>query len=83
MQKKKYSVTTFERPPRPRQEAAPLQRPLNNVNLNINVYISTPNKRPPLLKGHFSGEKGVASQDRFHCKLFTYTRSIWSKRNLI
>ena len=28
-----------------------------NVNLNINVLISTPNKRPPLLKGHFSDAK--------------------------
>ena len=40
-----------ERPP-------PLERPLDNVNLNINVLISTPDERPPLLKGHFSGEKG-------------------------
>ena len=49
-----------ERPP-------PLERPLDNVNLNINVFISTPNKRPPLLKGHFSDAKGVASQEGFHC----------------
>ena len=28
------------------------------VNLNIYVLISTPYERPPLLKGHFSGEKG-------------------------
>ena len=34
-----------------------LERPLGNVNLNINVFISTPGERPPLLKGHFSGEK--------------------------
>ena len=40
-----------ERPP-------PLERPLDNVNLNIYVLISTPNKRPPLLKGHFSDAKG-------------------------
>ena len=49
-----------ERPP-------PLERPLANVNLNINVLISTPDERPPLLKGHFSDAKGVASQEGFHC----------------
>ena len=49
-----------ERPP-------PLERPLDNVNLNINVLISTPDERPPLLKGHFSDAKGVASQEGFHC----------------
>ena len=43
-----------ERPP-------PLERPLDNVNLNINALISTPNERPPLLKGHFSDAKAVAS----------------------
>ena len=37
-----------ERPP-------PLERPLDNVNLYINVLISTPDERPPFLKGHFSG----------------------------
>ena len=49
-----------ERPP-------PLERPLDNVNLNINVLISTPDERPPLLKGHFSGANRVASQEGFHC----------------
>ena len=49
-----------ERPP-------PLERPLDNVNLNFNVLISTPDERPPLLKGHFSDAKGVASQEGFHC----------------
>ena len=39
-----------ERPP-------PLERPLDNVNLNINVLIFTPDERPPLLKGHFSNAK--------------------------
>ena len=43
-----------ERPP-------PLERPLDNVNLNINALISNPNERPPLLKGHFSDAKAVAS----------------------
>ena len=51
-----------ERPP-------PLERPLNNANLNINVLISTPDERLPLLKGHFSDAKGVTSQEGFHCKL--------------
>ena len=62
----------FERPP-------PLERPLDNVNLNINVLISTPDERPPLLKGHFSDAKGVASQEGFHCiyiaKLFHILQS--------
>ena len=51
----------------PDERPHPLERPLDNVNLNINVLISTPDKRPPLLKGHFSGGKGVALQERFHC----------------
>ena len=46
-----------ERPP-------PLERPLDNVNLNMNVLISTPDERPP----HFSDAKGVASQEGFHCR---------------
>ena len=40
-----------------------LERPLDNVNLNKNELISTPDKRPPLLKGHFSDAKGVASPE--------------------
>ena len=32
----------------------PDEKLLDNVNLNINVFISTPDERPPLLKGHFS-----------------------------
>ena len=35
----------------------PLERPLDNVNLNINVLISTPDERPALFKCRFSGEK--------------------------
>ena len=54
-----------ERPP-------PLERPLDNVNLNLNVLISTPDKRPSLLKGHFSDAKGVASQEGFHCTQHLY-----------
>ena len=60
--KRSYSGTPFERPPS-------LERPLDNVNLNINVLISTPDKRPLLLKGHFSGAKGVVSQEGFHCTI--------------
>ena len=44
-----------------------LERPLDNVNLNINVLVSTPDERPPLLKGHFSDAKWLASQEGFHC----------------
>ena len=36
----------YERPP-------PVERPLDNVNLYINILISTSEERPPLLKGHF------------------------------
>ena len=35
--------------------------------MNMNVLISTPDERPPLLKGYFSGAKGVAPQEGFHC----------------
>ena len=48
-------------------EATPLERPLEYENLNLNVLISTPDKRPPLLKGKFSGPKQVASQEGFYC----------------
>ena len=58
-----------ERPPS-------LERPLNNVNLNINVLISTPDERPPLLKGHFSDAKGVASPVHFNNELIF--RSVFS-----
>ena len=51
----------------PDERPLPLERPLDNVNLNINVLISTPDERPPLLKDHFSDAKGVASQEGFHC----------------
>ena len=51
----------------PDKRPPPLERTLDNVNLNINVLISTPDERPPLLKGHFCGTKGVTSQEGFHC----------------
>ena len=51
----------------PDERSTPLERPLDNVNLNINVLISSPDERPPLLKGYISGAKWVASQEGFHC----------------
>ena len=51
----------------PDERPFPLERPLDNVNLNMNELIFTPDERPPLLKGHFSDAKGVASQEGFHC----------------
>ena len=51
----------------PDKRPTPLERPLDTINLNRNVLIFTPDERPPLLKGHFSGAKGVASQKGFHC----------------
>ena len=54
----------------PDERPAPLERSLDNVNININVLISTPDEKPPLLKGHFSDAKGVASQEGFHCIQF-------------
>ena len=62
----KYTVEPLLRG-HPDERPTPLERPLDNVNLNINVLISTPDERPPLLKGHFPGAKGVASQEGFHC----------------
>ena len=32
----------------PNERPSPLETPLNNVNLNKNVLISTPDQRPPL-----------------------------------
>ena len=53
------------------ERPTPLKRPLDIVNLSKNVLISSPDKRPPLLKGHISGPKGVAKQEGFHCMLFS------------
>ena len=53
----------------PDERPTPLERPLDNVNLNINVFRFTPDESPPLLKGHFVGAKRVASQEGFH---YTY-----------
>ena len=56
----------------PDERPSPLDGPFVNLNLNINVLISTPDERQPLLKGHFSGVKGVASQEGFHCNHFHF-----------
>ena len=56
----------------PDERPTPLERPLGTVNLNINVLISTPDERPPLLKGNFSGAKGLASQEEFHCIIYVF-----------
>ena len=66
----------------PDQRPPPLERPLDNVNLNINVLISTPDERPPLLKGHFSDAKGVASQQGFHCFIMLCTSQFQSFQDL-
>ena len=50
----------------PDKSRNPLERPLDTINLNINVLISTPDERPPILKGNFSGTKGLASKEGFH-----------------
>ena len=62
----------------PDKRPTPLERPLDNVNLNNNVLISTSDERPPLLKGHISATKGVASQEGFHCA----SRAIEKSRNI-
>ena len=51
----------------PDERPASLEKPLDTVNLNIDILISTPDERPPHLKGHFSGAKMLASQEGFHC----------------
>ena len=41
----------------PDERPTPLERQLDNVKLNINVLISTPNERPHLLKETFLPQK--------------------------
>ena len=65
----------------PDERPSPLERPVDNVNLNMNTLISTPDKRPPLLKGHFSDAKGVASQEGFHCIIFIISPHIGLKND--
>ena len=53
----------------PNERPTPLERPLDNVNLNIDVFTLTPDKKLPLLKGHISDENWLASQEGLHCIL--------------
>ena len=59
----------------PDERPLPLERPLDKENLNINVLISIPDERPPLLKGHFYYAKGVASQEGFQCTVIQNKRA--------
>ena len=59
------TVEPFLRGP-PDEKPPPLEGPFGNVNLNINVLIFTSEEWPPLLNGHISGAKGVASIEGFH-----------------
>ena len=56
-----YSGTPYDK------RSPPLKRPPDNVNPNINILISAPDERPPLLKDHFSDAKGVTLHEGFHC----------------
>ena len=58
------NIFVYKRPSQ--RQATPVERPLDNVILNISVLIFIPDERPDLLKGHISGAKGVASQEGFH-----------------
>ena len=49
---------------------------IDNVNLNMKVLISSPEERPPLLKGHFSGANGVASQEGLNCSSFSAAKAM-------
>ena len=51
----------------PDERPSPLEKPLDNVNLDINEFIYAPDDRSSLLKGHFSDAKRVASQEEFYC----------------
>ena len=56
----------------PDERPLPLERPLHNENLNINVLISTPDERPSLLKGHFSDAKRWPHKRGFTVLIFIY-----------
>ena len=53
----------------PNKRPTLLERPFDTVNLDINVLISAPDERPPLLKEHFSGAKGVQLYRKQNCSL--------------
>ena len=56
----------------PDERPTPLEKRLDNVNLNIIVLIFTPDEMLPLLKGQFSDAKRVASQKGFRCKYLRF-----------
>ena len=49
----------------PDERPTPLKMQLDNLNLNINVLISTPDERPPLLKGHSSAAKYTLKNNEY------------------
>ena len=53
----------------PYERPTPLERPLDTVNLNIDVLISTPDERDPPARPLF-WSKGVASHSGFSCIVF-------------
>ena len=56
----------------PDDRPLPLERPIDNVNLKINVLNSTSDERPtPLKRSPSLCKKGVASQEGFRC-IHTY-----------
>ena len=43
----------------PDEMPTPLERPLNNIDLNMKDLISTPDERQPLFKGHIYRAKAI------------------------
>ena len=69
----------------PGERPIPLGRPAVDVNLNMKVLISTPHKRPTLLKDQFSGSKLLASQKGciFLCTCLTYMLNLYDTNDTI
>ena len=59
----------------PDKRSTPLVRPYDYINLNINALISILDEWPPLLRGHISGAKRVASQEGLDKIGVTLTRT--------
>ena len=62
-----YSGTPFEMSYC--QETIPSTKATSQSELNMKVFIISPEERPPILKGYISGAKWVASQEGFYCIL--------------